>query len=87
MGDIGMRGGLTLRVLDKYFDPDRIYIDIWYTDRVSSYPSEMVMRLPQRRRKGITEEGRKTDCFKNCEHVITVHIESGSLKPMFKTGV
>lgn len=88
MGDVSMKGGLTLRVLDKYFDCDRIYIDVWYTDRVSSYPTEMVKALPQKRKKSITEEGRKTSCFPGrCAHVITVHIESGSLKPMFKTGV
>lgn len=88
MGDVSMRGGLTLRWLDKYFDPDRIYKNVWYSDRVSSYPSEMIKRLPQRRCKSITDEGRKTACFKEgCEHLITVYIKKGNLKPQFKTGV
>lgn len=87
MGDVSMRGGLTLRLLDKYFDCDRIYIDVWYTDRVSSYPSEMVNRLPHKRRVSITGENRMTACYEQCEHLITVYIEKGSLKPKYKTGV
>ena len=87
MGDVSMRGGLTLRLLDKYFDCDRIYQNVWYTDRVSSYPSEMVKRLPQKRRRNITQEGRRTLCYEQCEHLITVFIERGSLKPKYRTGV
>lgn len=83
----GYHGGLTLRLKDKLFDPNKIYENVWYTDITSSYPYRMWQGLPMRRRKSIVD-GIKTKCFENnCQHYLTVWIKNGVLKPHLPTGI
>lgn len=83
----GYHGGLTLRLKDGLFDPNKIYENVWYTDITSSYPYRMWQGLPMRRRKSIVD-GVNTQCFENnCQHYLTVWIKNGVLKPHLPTGI
>ena len=77
LGRRGYRGGLTVAHTSKI---NKFFKNVWYTDKVSAYPSYMVKRLPSFRNSQF--------CYKeNCVHFYKIICPIGNIKKNMPCGI
>ena len=77
LGRRGYKGGITVGNMNRI---GKMFLNVWYTDRISAYPSVMVGRLPSFRNS--------EHCYgKGCVHFYKVEVPIGKLKEGMPCGI